>query len=63
MVINSQLKKKCLIQLNADNGVKELLEFMEKKVFYNDPMTDRYKISQDLSKIARDKHQTMTAYI
>ena len=50
-------------KLNAENGVKDLLEFMETKVFYNDPMTDRYKIWQDLSKIARDKHQTMTAYI
>jgi hypothetical protein len=42
-------------KLNKDNGVKELLEFMEKKVFY--------KLWQDLSKIARGKHQTMTAYI
>ena len=50
-------------KLNAENGVKDLLEFMETKVFYNDPMMDRYKIWQDLSKIARDKHQTMTAYI
>jgi hypothetical protein len=52
-----------VMKLNLENGVKDLLEFMEKKVFYNDPMTDRYKIWQDLSKIARDKHQTMTVYI
>ena len=49
--------------MNKDDGVKKLLEFMETKVFYNDPMTDRYKLWQDLSKIARDKQQTMTAYI
>jgi hypothetical protein len=50
-------------KLNKDDGVKKLLEFMETKVLYNDPMTDRYNLWQDLSKIARDKHQTMTAYI
>ena len=49
--------------LNKDDGVKKLLEFMETKVFYNDPMTDRYKLWQDLTKIMRDKNQTMTAYI
>jgi hypothetical protein len=26
-------------------------------------MTDRYKVWQDLSKILRDKHQSMKAYI
>ena len=31
-------------KLNAENGVKDLLEFMETKVFYNNPMTDRYKL-------------------
>jgi hypothetical protein len=50
-----------VLKLNAVNGVKDLLEFMETKVFYNDPMTDRYKLWQDLTKITRDKHQTMTA--
>jgi hypothetical protein len=43
-------------KLNKDNGVKELLEFMDKKVFYSDPMTDRYKLWQDLSKIAYSLH-------
>ena len=50
-------------KLNTETGVNDLLKFLEETVFYNDPMTDRYKIWQDLSKIARDKHQTMTAYI
>ena len=50
-------------KFNAVNGVKDLLTFMEEKVFYNDPMTDRYKLWQDITKIMRDKHQTMTAYI
>jgi hypothetical protein len=48
-------------KLNKDDGVKKLLEFMETKVFYNNLMTDRYKLWQDLSKIARDKHQTKTS--
>ena len=49
--------------LNKDDGVEKLLEFMEFKVFYNDPMTDRYKLWQELTKLMKDKNQTMTAYI
>ena len=49
--------------MNVEDGVKNLLEFMETKVFYNDPMTDRYKLWQYITKIMRDKHRTMTAYI
>jgi hypothetical protein len=49
--------------LKQDDGVEQLLEFMESKVFYNDPMTDRYKLWQDLTKLMKDKNQTMTAYI
>ena len=50
-------------KLNTTTGVDTLLKFLEEKVFYNDPMTDRYKMWQDLSKIARDKNQSMTDYI
>jgi hypothetical protein len=52
-----------VLKLNMEDGVKNLLEFMKTKVFYNDPMTDRYKLWQDMTKIMRDKHQMMTAYI
>ena len=50
-------------KLNSETGIDTLLKFLEEKVFYNDPMTDRYKMWQDLSRIARDKNQSMTAYI
>ena len=50
-------------KLNTETGIDTLLTFLEERVFYNDPMKDRYKMWQDLSKIARDKNQSMTAYI
>ena len=50
-------------KLNTVTRVDALLKFLEEKVFYNDPTTDRYKVWQNLSKIARDKNKSMTAYI
>ena len=38
-----------IAKLNTETGVETLLKFLEETVFYNDPMTDRYKMWQDLS--------------
>ena len=50
-------------KLNTDKWVGDLLIFLEKTVFYNDPRPNRYKRWQDMSKIARNKDQHMTVYI